>query len=70
MTLQDTLDKVTKSAKDALNSADKKYKESTHHGSGRGTLKHNSGFHSDAKHIAQEAERLKDKALKDADRRF
>jgi hypothetical protein len=69
MTLQDTLDKVSKSVKDALNSVDKKYKESTHHGSGRGSLKSNSGFHSDAKHVAREAERLKDKALADADRR-
>ena len=73
MTLSDSVSKATSSASkslsDALNTADKKYKEMTHHGSGRASLGGNSGFHSDAASVAREAERLKDKALRDADRR-
>ena len=74
MTLSDTISKATSSASktlsNALDSADKKYKEATNHRSSGNSLSHNSGFHSDAKSVAREAERLKDKALRDADRRF
>jgi hypothetical protein len=74
MTLSETISKAasdaSKTVENALNSADKKYKEATNHGTGRSSLTGNSGFHSDAKHVARESERLKDKALRDADRRF
>jgi hypothetical protein len=74
MTLSDSVSKATSSASkslsNALNTADKKYKEMTNHGSSRSSLSNNSGFHSDARTVAQEAERLKDKALRDVDRRF
>jgi hypothetical protein len=46
-------------------------KATSHHSSGHSVnLKNNSGFSQDAKDLARDAERMKDNAMRDADRRF
>lgn len=69
-----TAQSVANSAKDlgqkAYNEGDKAYKDLTAHGGTHSKLSTNSNFHNDARTIARDAERLKDDALGDVDRRF
>lgn len=69
-TLKKVSDTVTDTAKDAGNSLDKAYKDATGTHSHSSKLTGNSGFSSDAKTLAKDAERMKDHALRDADKKF
>lgn len=72
--IKDTAKSVADSAKDlgqkALDAGDKAYKDMTSQSGTHSKLSTNSNFHSDARTIARDAERLKDDALRDVDRRF
>jgi hypothetical protein len=61
---------IKDTATSASKTAERAYNDLTHNGSSRSTLGGNSNFSSDARDIARDAERMKDKALRDVDRRF
>lgn len=71
--LRTTGDVVADAGKSASNTLSKATGSSgsSHHSHNSGlSLKSNSGYSSDAKTLAKDAERMKDKAMADADRRF
>jgi len=72
--IKETAQQVTKTAKDvgekAFNAADGAYKKITGNGGSHSKLSKNPKFHGDARKVARDAERMKDDALRDVDRRF
>jgi hypothetical protein len=72
MTLTESISKAiqdaTKSLKSTGKKVDAKYKRETK--GGTKPVSGNSSFHSDAREVARMAEKLKDQALRDVDRRF
>ena len=72
--IKETAQQVAKIAKDvsqkAFNAADGAYKKITGNGRSHSKLSKNPNFHSDARKVARDAERMKDDALRDIDRRI
>ncbi|QDS71591.1 hypothetical protein FKW77_006267 [Venturia effusa] len=68
--LRATGDVVADTGKAISNTVTDGYNKATGNESKTDRLMKNSGFSKDAKDIAREAERMKDNALRDADRRF
>jgi len=54
----------------AYDAGDDAYRRLTGNGGTHSKMSTNSNFHTDARQIARDAERLKDDALRDADKRF
>lgn len=70
MTNKSWTDSIKDLGEKAADTADDAYKKLTGHGGTHSKLSTNSNFHSDAQKLARDAERLKDDALRDVDRRF
>jgi len=72
--IKEITQRATDTAKDvsqkAFNAADGAYTKITGNGSSHSKLSTNTNFHSDARKIARDAEKMKDDVLKDIDRRF
>jgi hypothetical protein len=72
--IKEIAQQATDTAKDvsqkAVNAADDTYKKITGDSGSHSKLSTNPNFHSDARKIARDAERMKDDALRDIDRRF
>lgn len=72
--IKGTAQQVADTAKDvgqkAFDVADDAYKKMIGDGGSHSKLSTNPNFHSDARKIARDAERMKDDALRDIDRRF
>lgn len=72
--IKETAQQVTDTAKDvgqkAFSVADDAYKKVAGNGGGHSKLSTNPNFHSDARKIARDAEKMKDDALRDVDKRF
>jgi len=72
--VRDAANSVAGSAKSfgqkAYRAGDDAYRKLTGNGSTHSKLSNNSNFHADARQLARDAERLKDDALRDVDRKF
>jgi len=68
--LRKTGDFIADTGKATSNTVTDGYNKATGKESNTHKLTKNSGFSEDAKNVARQSERLKEKALRDADRRF
>jgi len=69
-TLRKAGDVISDAGKSTSNTVSDTYNKATGNNSSSHKLTHNSGFSQDAKDLTRDVERMKDRAMRDADRRF